>query len=125
MRVNCDDFEFGSPDNDWPSFFTQISDKIKDILGKKAHEMFVYAFSTTTSLDKTVYEGTLLSAMQKYFCYVCCTACAIPKVRLLGTPNDWKKLRDKISEISRFNLDWWISKLLPIIDKIIAAAVDG
>ena len=31
----------------------------------------------------------------------------------------------KASELTRFDLDWWISKLLPITDKLIKVAVDG
>ena len=53
------------------------------------------------------------------------TLCGIPKVRLTGKPEDWKELRNKAAGIAKFGLDWWIEKLLPIIDKIVAAAVDG
>ena len=66
-----------------------------------------------------------MAAMQKYFDYVCKTLCGIPKIRLRGTGEDWKQLRTKTSELAKYELDWWISKLLPIIDKMVSAAVDG
>ena len=89
------------------------------------HSLFVHQFSTTTPLRTTIYEATLLSAMQKYFSYTMCTACGIPKVRMAGTPGDWKELRAKVAGLGKYGLEWWIGKLLPIIDKFVAAAVDG
>ena len=86
------------------------------------HSIFVHEFTTTTPVVKTVYETTLMSAMQKYFDYTVESLCGIKKVRLLGTKADWAKLRKKVEELAKYNLDWWVSKLLPIIDNFIAAA---
>ena len=86
------------------------------------HSIFVHKFTTTTPEMLTIYEATLLSAMQKYFTYECETACGIKKVRLLGTKADWAQLREKVADLAKYKLEWWISKLLPIIDKFVAAA---
>ena len=63
--------------------------------------------------------------MQKYFDYTVCTACGIPKVRLRGKAEDWKELREKVAGLSKYGVEWWIVKLLPVIDKFVAAAVNG
>ncbi len=125
LKAQLDDFVFGSPTNDWPSAFADFSQQIKDIIGKKMHSLFVHAFSTTKAIHTQVYEATLLSAMQKYFAYTVCTACGIPRIRMRGTPQDWHTLREKVAGLAKFDLEWWISKLLPIIDKFVAAAVEG
>lgn len=41
-----------------------------------------------------------------------------------GTPQDWKQLRANVAGLGKYQLEWWIDKLLPIIDKFVAA-VDG
>ena len=43
----------------------------------------------------------------------------------MGNPEDWKGLREKVAGLAKYGLDWWIGKLLPIIDKFVAAAVHG
>lgn len=63
--------------------------------------------------------------MQMYFDYEVFTECGIPKVRMIGTSEDWKKLREKVAGIAKFGLDWWIDKLMPIIDKFVSVAVHG
>ena len=51
--------------------------------------------------------------------------CGIPKVRFRGSAHDWKLLRENVAGLAKYGLEWWIEKLLPIIDKFVAAAVDG
>ena len=63
--------------------------------------------------------------MQNYFSYTVCTACGIPAVRMKGKPEDWKTLRDKVAGLAKYGVEWWITKLLKVIDKFVAAAVDG
>ena len=108
LEVRRDEFVLGSPDNDWPSVFGEFSEKIKDNIGAKMHSTFVHKFSTTTPLHTTIYEATLMTAMQKYFDYKLISLCGIPKVRLTGKPQDWKELRDKVASVAKFGLDWWI-----------------
>ena len=86
------------------------------------HSIFVHKFSTTTPEMTAIYEATLISAMKKYFSYGIETCCGIKKVRLLGTKADWAQLREKVAGLAKYKLDWWISKLLPVIDKFVAAA---
>ena len=46
-------------------------------------------------------------------------------MRFRGSPHDWKLLRENVAGLAKYGLEWWIEKLLPIIDKFVAAAVDG
>ena len=69
------------------------------------HSLFVHKFSTTLPLQNTIYEATLLTAMQNYFDYSVGTACGIPKVRLRGKAEDWKELREKVAGLSKYGLE--------------------
>jgi len=64
---------------------------------------------------------TLMGAMEKYFKYTMVCGCGIPKVKLLGTLEDWILLRNHAEKLRVFDLDWWIDKLLIVLDKLIAA----
>src|SRR5262249_27148757 len=48
--------------------------------------------------------------------------CGIPAVTLEGTPEDWRKLREKVDMLSPFGLDWWLRELRPICDQFARAA---
>ena len=58
--------------------------------------------------------------MQNYFSYECHTDCGISKVKLLGTIEDWKHLREATGKLDEYGLDWWTKGLIDIFDNIIA-----
>ena len=39
-----------------------------------------------------------------------------------GTPEDWKEIARRAVEFSRFDLEWWIEPLLPVLQQFTAAA---
>jgi len=47
--------------------------------------------------------------------------CGIPKVRLMGSLNDWENIRDRALELKKYDLEFWIDAILPILNKFIAA----
>lgn len=53
-------------------------------------------FSTTTPVQKVVSQITLMHSVQEYFKYTMETMCGIPAVEMLGTEDDWKKLKSKL-----------------------------
>jgi hypothetical protein len=57
-----------------------------------------------------------MDTMQQYFEYTMQIACGISKVKLLGTLEDWIKIRENIEKLREFELDWWIDKIAPVLD---------
>jgi hypothetical protein len=41
---------------------------------------------------------------------------------LEGTPGDWQRIRDRIELLATFGLEWWTSRLAPILDEFVATA---
>ena len=78
-------------------------------------------FSTTTEIEQVVHELGMMSAMESYFDFKCQTDCGISKVKLMGTLDDWKKLRNHIEGLGNpaLMLEWWVNGTLWIIDNII------
>ncbi|CAD8096606.1 unnamed protein product [Paramecium sonneborni] len=45
--------------------------------------------------------------------------CGISKIKLLGTLEDWECLRKNTEKLKKFGLDWWLDRILPILDQFI------
>lgn len=108
----------GNPNNDWSGVFPEFSDRLAEFIGRK-RDLIVSNFSTTTPIDKIASEIVLMEAMQEYFEYGMMTMCGIPSINLMGTVEDWKEIKDRISVFENFNLDWWLQHLEPVIDFIV------
>ncbi len=121
ITIRRDDFIKGSPDNTWAEVFDQFSAVIKNYIGDK-HQLIVADFSTTGLLERTVSEIVLMDALQQYFVFEVRTMCGIPEIRLEGTVEDWKAIRQRVEKFAEFNLKWWIKPLIPILDQFVAAA---
>eukprot|EP00494_Astrolonche_serrata_P025893 UN26154 len=70
-------------------------------------------------LEGSIHALGLMDCMKGYFSYELLSRCGIPKVKLMGTLNDWKQLRKHIEQLEEYDLDWWVKKLLPIADQFI------
>ena len=108
--------------NPWEEVFSEFSEKICGHIGDETHSMIVPSFSTTGPVEKAASEIVLMEAMQNYFTYSFRTACGIPEFTLEGTVEDWKQLREKAAKLSKFDLEWWTSHLLPVLDQFVAAS---
>ncbi|TNV74964.1 hypothetical protein FGO68_gene15011 [Halteria grandinella] len=103
----------------WPQVIQQFSSLIKKNIGEERYNLCVHNYSTTTETIKTCYEISLMDTMQKYFKYTMMVGCGISKVKLLGTLEDWLKVRENLENLREFELDWWIDKIAPVLDQFI------
>lgn len=76
-------------------------------------------FSTTTKIDYTASLLSVMASMKHFFTYKMICGSGIRNVYMAGTLEDWKKLKEKTESLAKYELDWWIKKLLPIIDNFI------
>jgi hypothetical protein len=106
----------------WPSFISEFSAQIKENSDPVLHETLLCEFSTTTPTIRTACEVALMDTYQRYFDYAMMCVCGIPKITLEGTPDDWQRMRDRIEVLATYDLDWWTSRLAPILDQFIATA---
>lgn len=119
--VRRDGFMRGSPENDWESIFDEFGHKIHSFIGE-TYYLIRSDFSTTGPTEKAASEVVLMDAMKSYFDYEVHTLCGIPSVELLGTVEDWEKLRDKVTQLQPFIPDWWYSKLDKIAYEFVEAS---
>lgn len=124
ISVYRPDFTVGDPRNNWPSCFGDFSSQIKTRIGDKNHGRFTAEFSTTGDVSRVVSQIVLMDVVQSYFSYVVFTDCGIPRIELDGTTADWVKLRDHVKGLKDYgpDLNWWLDKLLPIMDQFVEAS---
>ena len=110
------------PAEEWAPLFSQFSEQIAAWTGPELVQTLKADFSTTTPTFVTASEIMMMSAMQHYFDYSVTSICGIPDIYLKGTADDWNHLINKTNALRKYDLDWWIDELEPILKKFAAAA---
>ena len=82
---------------DYSWFFDQIAKGVKEnIKVPEFVDGMTADFSTTTAVQKMVSQITLMNSVQEYFNFGLKVGCGIPAVEMVGTENDWSKLKSKL-----------------------------
>jgi hypothetical protein len=110
-------------ENHWPAMISQFSEQIRRNSDPVLHETLLCNFSTTTPKIRTSFEVALMDAYQRYFEYNAMCVCGIPTVTLEGTPDDWQRIRDRVEVLATFDLEWWTSRLTPILDQFVTTSM--
>lgn len=105
----------------WENILTKFREELKRRVKADLAEVMTCDFSTTGEVEYMVSIVGLLCSMQKYFTYKCIPLCGICDVYIAGTLDDWKSLRSKVEALAKYELDWWIPRVLCILDKFVEA----
>ncbi len=119
IAIRRDHFVKGNPKNDWEGVFTEFSAKMAPYMKAETHKIITNRYSTTGPVESAAMNVALMDAMQNYFTFVSMTACGFPYVTLEGSQDDWKALRNRASQLSQFDLEWWTKHLLPVLDQFV------
>jgi HEAT repeat protein len=118
IEIRRDDFIKGSASNAWNEVLPEFTKKIKAYTKGDINDLIIQRFSTTTKTYELAYRIALMDSLKNYFNYSTMTLCGIPEIRLMGTPKDWAKLIEKTQELSKYDLEWWTSEIIPFLKKI-------
>ncbi|MBK8806762.1 MAG: DUF4419 domain-containing protein [Bacteroidales bacterium] len=120
LVVKNDEIDLNNPKSPWEDVFPEFTKEIEKHVGSELIETLSADFSTTGSVEKVVSEITILEAMEPYFEYIVFRMiCGIPEITLEGTTADWEKILQKSQALKKYELDWWIDELEPILKQII------
>lgn len=112
-----------SPASEWEEIFPEFTRQIGEYVGKELIDVLTADFSTTTPAGKVASQIAIMEAMKPYFEFVYISAvCGIPEITLKGTPEDWQKVLDKARALSKYELDWWIGELEPLLKEFVKAS---
>jgi Domain of unknown function (DUF4419) len=101
---------------------TDFSSLIKQEINPVLHETLICNFSTTSPAIRTASEVALMDSFSSYFTYAMKCVCGIPKITIEGTPADWQSIRARVEVLATYELEWWVSRLRPILDEFVLAA---
>lgn len=115
--------ELHSPNVKWDellnTFDNMIAERTKDNLA----DVMRADFSTTDKTTRIVSQMTLMSSVKAFFDYsVIYISCGIPNITIEGTPDDWEKVLNKTLQLRKYDLDWWVDDLVPILNEFINAS---
>ncbi|KAF4336049.1 duf4419 domain protein [Fusarium beomiforme] len=97
---------------------------------KTLHEWIIPDFTTTTDTDVVAASVVMAGAFRSYFDYKFMLYCGIPSITLLGTKEDWAKLRTRLDGLVAFKndlppgsrqleeLDHFHKLLVPVLDRM-------
>ncbi len=123
LIVRTNKISLDNPNSPWQDVFSQFSDQISNNTGKQLAETLTADFTTTTPITKIASQITLMDAMKSYFEFIVIRiGCGIPKITLEGTEDDWQKVLAKTEALRKYDLDWWVDEMEPVLKKIIAAS---
>ena len=108
----------------WSKLINDFTQDTKQYTKDDFYSFFVPAFSTTTTIEKTAYQVTLLESFKKAFDYVAETGCGIPSIRVTGTEKDWQAILKKLDMLNQIGLGAWGNNLKPIVEEFVKVAAD-
>jgi Domain of unknown function (DUF4419) len=107
---------------EWASVVGGLRELLAAQIGDGRARVLECDFSTTTDADRIASQIVLLDAYSPYFSYWMTGICGIPEITLLGTPDDWRRIRERVDVIAELDLEWWCNSLRPIADHFARAA---
>ena len=103
-------------------FSEQINKQMIEYLGEELIDTLTPNFSTTNYDSTIVCKISIMGAFKKYFDYeMMLCGCGIPYIILEGTSEDYRKIISKANELKKYNFNWYISKIIPHIEKMVEA----
>lgn len=104
------------------SVVSAFREQLRGELGPGLPRLLSCDFSTSTDIERLAGDVVLMDTFSAYFDYVLACVCGIPRITLLGTPEDWRSIRRRIDVIAELDLGWWTASLVPIADEWVRTA---
>jgi hypothetical protein len=102
-------------------FYTALQKEIPSTI----MEDVLVPFSTDTVEAQLARLVTFMDAASPFYDFSVMSMCGIPRVRMLGTAEDWQRLATSVANLSRFfgdTLEKYFQHLIPVTDKLAAQA---
>ncbi|WP_018627128.1 DUF4419 domain-containing protein [Niabella aurantiaca] len=112
-----------NPNSPWEQVFPEFTKQIAAHTGQELIRTLTSGFSTTTPASSIASQITIMDALKSYFEYVVfLIGCGIPHVTLEGKPADWEAIYKKANSLKKYELNWWLRELDPILTQFIATS---
>ena len=103
-------------------FVEEINKQMQQFLGNELLEVLTPNFTTTDDNSKLVCKISIMNTFKKYFRYTFdLISCGIPYIILEGIAEDYKKIITKAKNLRKYDFEWYIDRLIPIMQKMVDA----
>ena len=93
-----------------------------EYLGKDIIDNLTPDFSTTDYDSTIIAKLSIMGTIKNYFNYIMGVyICGSPYIILEGTEDDYKKILSKAEKLSKYESEWYINRIIPIINYFIRA----
>lgn len=107
---------------DMPADARQWAHVVEQFAKQVGDTVFECDFSTSTDVERVAGRVAMMDAYSPYYAYWMVCVCGIPSITLTGTPDDWRKIRARVEDLSALGLSQWQRSLAPIADQFVRAA---
>ena len=101
---------------DYAELLENLTEKIKENVGVELINTIDFNFSTSNKITKVVGYASIMSSLKKFFEFEGdCHMCNYPYIILEGKLEDWENILKKTKDLSKYDLEKWVSMLeLPL-----------
>jgi hypothetical protein len=123
LVVVSDEVPLDAPADKWESIFPRFVELMSENTKGDIIDILSADFSTTTPVERVASQITIMNAMDPYFAFiVIMVGCGIPEITLKGTTEDWQQVLDKARRLEQYDLKWWTSELIPLLEQFVRAS---
>jgi len=101
--------------NDWESCFPEFREKISEFSKINTN----LEFSSSTNIDTLISSVLIMDTFKEYFEYSVCTLCGIPTIKIIGSLEDWKRLKKFAEDTLHIFSENYSKNMINILNKFI------
>ena len=108
------------PESPWEELFPQFMNEFRQRVGDDLVDCLEANFSTTGLTEKIASQITIMEALKSYYEYIqSYCICGIPELTIEGTKEDWQEIIKKLEGLRKYELDWWIDGMIPLLEEFV------
>lgn len=122
LDVRDDTLVKGSEDNDWTLALGLIRTELDKLIPGHLSKWMLPKLSTMTPESEMACIVGLMDAASPFYDYHVYTKCGLPRIRMLGTVEDYEKIAKgakTLAPLFREHLGPYFEALLPVLDKLV------
>ncbi len=128
IEVRHDGLVKGDASSHWHEVFPMFNAGLREKVPTRIMDHMLPIFSTATIETDAALMVSFMDAASRFYDYKTYTMCGIPEIRLLGAPEDWRKLEKsaaKLAETFSKHLSLYFRYLLPVLGTLADQANDA
>jgi len=126
IEVRDDSLVYGG-ENDWGRAIGLFRKPIAELVPTPTVELLLPKFSTSTPESEIAILVSFMDVISKYYSFEMHTLCGIPRIRLEGTPEDWRLIEQHARTCSEIfpGLVPYFQDLVPVLREFAGAAASS